>query len=226
MVTGNGVYKYYKLKDNGLKAEHTQMNKKEAHISNHFTCHTWLHDNRLIVCTEQGELLLLEQSGEYKMHLACSPGEGFCIESIITHPKGFVIAGDNGQIMVFERTEEPKNPYSRIAVLPSADPKQEKEFPQLMLSIMACRVKSLALSPSDDMIVFTTENNQLMKVQVNLERANEDTKYEYLVYPFHSRAVHGMDCCIKKQLLATCSSDKTVRIWNFHLKTLEICESF
>ena len=36
------------------------MNKKEAHISNHFTCHTWLHDNRLIVCTEQGELLLLE----------------------------------------------------------------------------------------------------------------------------------------------------------------------
>ena len=91
---------------------------------------------------------------------------------------------------------------------------------------MACRVKSLALSPSDAMIVFTTENNQLMKVQVNLERANEDTKYEYLVYPFHSRAVHGMDCCIKKQLLATCSSDKTVRIWNFHLKTLEICESF
>lgn len=38
-----------------------------------------------------------------------------------------------------------------------------------------------------------------MKVNVNLERPNDDTKYEYLIYPFHSRAIHGMDVCIKKE---------------------------
>ena len=61
---------------------------------------------------------------------------------------------------------------------------------------------------------------------INIERPSDDAKYEYLIYPFHSRAVHGMDVCIKKYLVATCSIDKTVRIWNYNTKTLEICETF
>ena len=51
------------------------------------------------------------------MLLADSPGEGFHIECIITYSKGFIIAGENGQIMVYEKSEEPKNPYHKIAVL-------------------------------------------------------------------------------------------------------------
>ena len=35
-----------------------------------------------------------------------------------------------------------------------------------------------------------------------------------------------MDTCIKKTLVATCSNDKTVRIWNYGTKTLEICELY
>lgn len=198
LVTGNGVFKYYKHKDNMLKVEHTGMTKKEQHISNHLTCHTWLPDGRAIVCTDQGELLLIESGGDYKMILNCSPGDGFYIEAIITYQKGFIIAGDTGQIMIFEKTDEPQHPYARLATLPTVDAKAEKDYPKLMLSIMACRIKSLALSQSEDKIVFTTENNQLMQVSINFERANEETKYEYLIYPFHSRAINGMDVCIKK----------------------------
>ena len=91
--------------------------KKEAHISNNFTCHTWLPDGRLIVCTDMGEIMLLESSGDYKMLLAESPGEGFFIECIITYSKGFIIGGENGQIMIYEKSEEPKNPYHKIATL-------------------------------------------------------------------------------------------------------------
>jgi WD40 repeat protein len=65
-----------------------------------------------------------------------------------------------------------------------------------------------------------------MKINANLERNSDDAKFEFLICPFHSRAIHGMDCCVKKQLLATCSIDKTVRIWNFASRTLEICEVF
>ena len=61
--------------------------------------------------------MLLESSGDYKMLLAESPGEGFFIECIITYSKGFIIAGDNGQIMIYEKSEKPKNPYHRIATL-------------------------------------------------------------------------------------------------------------
>jgi WD40 repeat protein len=85
----------------------------------------------------------------------------------------------------------------------------------------------MTLSSSDDCIIFTTENNQIMKVNVNVEKPLDDSKYEYLIYPFHSRAIQGMDICIKKNLVATCSIDKSVRIWNnTNPPTLEICEVF
>lgn len=91
---------------------------------------------------------------------------------------------------------------------------------------MSSKIRALALSSTEDMLVFTTENNQLMKVSVNLERPSDDSRFEYLVFPFHSRAVHGMDVCIKKHFVATCSIDKTVRVWNYYTRTLEICEVY
>lgn len=63
--------------------------------------------------------MLLESSGDYKMLLTESPGDGFYIECVITYGKGFIIAGENGQIMIYEKSEEPKNPYHRIATLVS-----------------------------------------------------------------------------------------------------------
>ena len=43
----------------------------------------------------------------------------------------------------------------------------------------------------------------------------ESVYYEHLVHPFHSRPISGMDVCIKKNLIVTCSSDKTVKIWSY-----------
>lgn len=70
------------------------------------------------------------------------------------------------------------------------------------------------MAVTDEFIIFTTENNQLMRINISLERPTDDAKYEYLICPFHSRSIQGMDICIKKNLVATCSIDKTVRIWN------------
>ncbi len=62
--------------------------------------------------------MLLASGGDYKMLLSESPGDGFYIECIQTYSKGFIIAGDNGTIMIYEKSEDPKNPYNRIAKLP------------------------------------------------------------------------------------------------------------
>jgi len=102
------------------------------------------------------------------------------------------------------------------------------EYADLQASIINSRIKCLALSPSDD-IIFTTENSQIMRITgFSLDRANDDCKFEYLIFPFHSRAIQGMDICIKKNIVATCSIDKSVRIWNNSVQppTLEICEVF
>jgi hypothetical protein len=94
------------------------------------------------------------------MLLSESPGEGFYIECIITYSKGFIIAGENGQIMIYEKSEEPKNPYHRIATLPSStDGKQEKEYAMLLAGVMSSKVRWMALNSSEDSLAFTTENN-------------------------------------------------------------------
>lgn len=71
------------------------------------------------------------------------------------------------------------------------------------------------LSSSEDTIILTTDNQQLIKVSANLERLSEPDflHYDFLVCPFHSRQISGLDICIKKNLVATCSLDKTIKIW-------------
>lgn len=91
----------------------------------------------------------------------------------------------------------------------------ERENKMLYQDIKYHKIQDLALSPREDQIVFTTDSNQIIKVSINLERPAEEQKYEYLISSFHSKAIYGLDLCIKKQILATCSSDRTVRIWSY-----------
>lgn len=50
---------------------------------------------------------------------------------------------------------------------------------------------------------------------IELERPNGEQRYEHLISSFHSKQIHGLDVCIKKELVATCSSDRTVRLWSY-----------
>jgi len=64
--------------------------------------------------------------------------------------------------MIYEKSEEPKNPYHRIATLPTnSDVKsdKEKDYPMLLAGIMSSKVRYMALSSAEDTLVFTTENN-------------------------------------------------------------------
>ena len=38
-----------------------------------------------------------------------------------------MISGDHGTILLYEKTEEPKNPYQKVASWPSGDPKKENQ---------------------------------------------------------------------------------------------------
>lgn len=35
-----------------MKATHPAMGKKDANISSNYTCHLWLPDGKLLVCTD------------------------------------------------------------------------------------------------------------------------------------------------------------------------------
>ena len=51
----------------------------------------------------------------------------------------------------------------------------------------------------------------------------EEATFEPLIYSFHSSAITGLDVCIRKPLVATCSLDHSVRVWNYEAKYDHLC---
>lgn len=43
---------------------------------------------------------------------------------------------------------------------------------------------------------------------------------------FHSGNVTGLDTCVRKPLVATCSTDKSIRIWNYMDKSTDLFKVF
>ena len=80
----------------------------------------------------------------------------------------------------------------------------------------------MCLTSTEDQLFFITENMQLLKSNIALDGTDDVSKFDYVVCNFHSDVVTGLDLCIRKTLIVTCSKDKTVRIWNYATRTLEI----
>jgi WD40 repeat protein len=43
----------------------------------------------------------------------------------------------------------------------------------------------------------------------------DQAEFDILNYSNHHGSITGIDVCIRKPLIATCSSDRSIRIWNF-----------
>jgi hypothetical protein len=85
----NCLFKFFKLDNQQLKITHNQIAKKEPEVSSTFTCHTWLPDGRIAVCTDMGQIMLLDYNGDYKQIQAYDPKKAsFPIYSIIPYQFG------------------------------------------------------------------------------------------------------------------------------------------
>ena len=116
VVSGNGIFKYYKIRENQeFVADHTQVNSKDRSLTTAYSCHTWMQDTgRLVLCTDNGEIMLLDTTGEYMAFVNESPMDNFKIVCIVPFSRGFIIGGENGVVYAYERTEDARNPYRQI----------------------------------------------------------------------------------------------------------------
>ena len=123
-----------------------------------------------------------------------SPAEGVSIESILPYSKGFVVGCDGGLLSLYEKTED-KDYY-----------KKTKTFG---IENHPVKVKSLAIQPSEETLLCALENNQVFSLSLsNTELMKPDEmNFELFTQSFHSQGITGMDCCIRKPLIATCSTD-------------------
>ena len=76
-------------------------------------------------------------------------------------------------------------------------------------------------------LLIATATGQIYHLDMSNDNAITDgSNYKYLLCSFHSEDIVSVDVSKWKQLVATCSKDKTVRIWNYVNLQLEAMTTF
>ena len=91
------------------------------------------------------------------------------------------------------------------------------------------KVRSIAISPNDEQhLVCATEDQQtyILKHFHTDVLKTEDMRFEPLSVSFHTGAITGLDVCVRKPIVVTCGQDKTIRVWNYLTRTLELRAEF
>ncbi|CAJ1350252.1 unnamed protein product [Effrenium voratum] len=218
-IIGDGVFKFFRLQEGTFKGIPNQLNKMREASNQNYICHTWLNDDRLIVCSEAGDALLFDSGGEFKMVLPCSPCEPRSLLCVASFSRGFIAGGEKGIVTFYERSDDAKEMFRK-----AKEVKLDGSGPTPSVGA----VTAMTVSPSEETVAIATGGNQLLTFSLSptdLIKA-EDSAVEHALTSFHSGPIFGLDVCVRKPLVVTCGTDKTVRIWNFVDKTLELCKVF
>ncbi|NXT80414.1 CFA57 protein, partial [Zapornia atra] len=237
-ITGNSFFKLFKYSEGTLR----QMNLQKGQPQN-YLCHAWLSKEEVVCGTDTGKLTLFEtgelhwetsvkyrkppselEEGETdKEHESSQQDSLPQISALAAYSQGFACSPSPGVVLLFEKTEE-KEVYKEI---------KEIWLPQDLFSIEPKHsgkqeIICICFSPSEETMVINTSKNQLyMFTMLTTDLMKEKAAYfVYLNFPLHSASVTGLDICIWKPILATCSLDKSVRIWNYKTNTLELCKEY
>lgn len=239
-VVGNGIFKLFRYSEGNLKQFAFQKLEPQNYL-----CQAWVSDDRVIVGTDSGKLLLFEAGelkNEFNLTMAVKKDGGNksasasketdskssvapSITSIVAFSKGFVCSCGPGTVAWFEKTDDKEYfKKAREIKIPadsnSSDPSKAEQ--QL--------VTSMAVSPSEEQLIVTTDQNQLYHIVLSsaelVKQQGDSTFFELLAQAFHSGQVTGLDVCMRKPLVATCSTDRSIRVWNYENCNLELYKEF
>ncbi|XP_065602497.1 cilia- and flagella-associated protein 57 [Cyrtonyx montezumae] len=145
------------------------------------------------------------------------------ISALASYSKGFACSSSPGVVLLFEKTDK-KEVYKES---------QEIWLPQDLFTTVPKPsgrqdIICICFSPSEEaMVVSTTKNQLYMFTMPSTDFLKEESSYfEYLHFPLHSASITGLDICIRRPIVATCSLDKSVRVWNYKTNTLELYKEF
>lgn len=161
--------------------------------------------------TEEGDVLIIEGSETKKIIEGVFPHNA-PVYTIAPVDRGFVCAGARGFVAIFERTFDSEyfNHYKKFQT-------HEK-----------VNIIDLSISPKEEHIICCYENNQMSHfslANVDILKENENN-FTLLPIGFHGDVITGLDCCIQKSIIATCGNDRTLRIWNYLKRSVELYKTF
>lgn len=163
-------------------------------------------------------MLLCGNDGAFKQYfLGSSFIEPACIDSCLALDNGFCLSTEDGLVLLrIDEDSDERQPLrmvgDKIEVSKSFDGKNKE------------RAICMVATKQEDRLYVVTNQGQLMEAKWDLRSDSLETEPNFspVMCEFHRKEVTGLDVCIRKQLIATCSKDKTVRVWNYARRKLEV----
>ncbi|TPX33526.1 hypothetical protein SmJEL517_g03626 [Synchytrium microbalum] len=252
-VVGPGILRLFRYSEGQLKPIATPKvdNKLFSCATWTLTPHLIVgsEDGRILVFSTIGELVF-EVTNFHGPNAQPKP-----VTCLLTTAKGIIAGGTGGAVSVYERADESLAPTNmntatdetggadvrKIGMLPSEMKKNNqaaalsssqmvevlKKSRELTLPDDGARISNLALGGTDDELVCSTDGGQMyVVVMASAEIKGDEPMFTSLSAPLHSGVITGMDTCIRKPLVVTCSPDKTVRVWNCLEPGSELVKTF
>ncbi|KAL0966818.1 hypothetical protein UPYG_G00300520 [Umbra pygmaea] len=241
-VSGNRVFKLLRYAEGVLKQ--SSILKLE---SQNILSHAWMSPERIIAGTETGRLLVVEsgdlrwemsvtgrpaeqdrylerrQQEEAKSEGASVPAQVPRVTAITPFSKGFICSAGPGTVCLFEKTEEKDSYRKTKEIRIPADPCRYEPSQAEQQEVV-----TLCLSPTEESLVTSTDRGQLYSITLSSDEIGQVAQayFGFLAQSFHSGSITGLSTCIRKPLIATCSLDHSVRVWNFQTNVLELYKEF
>ena len=173
-----------------------------------------------MVCTIEGDMLLANSEGEFVRYIEDSP-YGTAIHTMFSFARGVIVAGQDGCIWAYEGSPtEDARPYKLQQPMICSEERDRSLCDNIDTENLD--IVSIVLNHSEDMLFYIDRSNQLLKYAIQLDGTDiESTKSEYVHSPFHMNEITGMDICLRKQLIVTCSK-RFINVWNYAERKLEI----
>ncbi|TSL47572.1 Cilia- and flagella-associated protein 57 [Bagarius yarrelli] len=223
-VTGRKVFKIFELKKDSLRqAESFKVENEEV------LCHAWLSGDAIVAGTEAGQLLMLKSRRLHRLgkpyekqmektDSSSSAAQLASVTAILRYSKGFVCSPGPGLVYLYDKTKEGDYRKTKAIRIP-VNPNSKHPFQSIL---------TICFSPSEDVLAISTDRGQLYHVSLSsaevVERQNAE--FKFLSHSFHSEGITGLSVCSTKPLIATCSKDYTVHIWNYRTMFLEQFKEF
>jgi hypothetical protein len=181
-VTGWGIFKVYRYTEGNFKLLQTPKFDRNIH------CHCWTSEDRIVLGTEEGKIIVIECSGDIKWEtMVSSNSKPKSIHSIASYSKGFIVGCSGGTVAIYERVDEMIG-ATQARIIEPANTNKDAYRKQREHSIADENGKllNMAISLNEDLAIFSSDNCQIYSCQLsNAETKNEEIKLDPYIAPSH-----------------------------------------
>jgi len=190
--------------------------------SGNILSHCWFYDGQICITTESNIIIMDSTFKQNQIIQTYDEINQSFISSVLPsyESEKFIAVGNNKRFEIYEKKKSEL--YERI-LSKSFEDKSDRDKSEKDKNFDFHSICS-PTNASDEYILATTSNNDLL--QISLKDIEKQFNYKYLISQFHSDSVEGMDIAINKPYIITCSKDKSLKIWDYKARCLQLNKTF